>query len=64
MIENTMKISEILQQEKVNLSFEFFPPKKDMPFDSVQEATEIVSKLNPAFFSLLTERQEELLTIR
>lgn len=52
MIENTMKISEILQQDKVNLSFEFFPPKKDMPFDSVQEATEIVSKLNPAFFSI------------
>lgn len=45
-----MKISEILQQEKINLSFEFFPLKKNLPFDSVQEATEIVPKLNLAFF--------------
>ncbi len=47
-----MKISEILKEDKVHLSFEFFPPKRDTPFDSVLEATQIASRLNPSFFSI------------
>lgn len=47
-----MKIIDILKTKKVNLSYEFFPPKKDAPFDSVLSATEAVARLNPAFVSI------------
>lgn len=47
-----MKISKILSNKKVNLSYEFFPPKKDASFDSVMAATETVARLNPAFVSI------------
>lgn len=47
-----MKISEILNNRKVNISYEFFPPKKDSSFDTVQRATEQVAELNPAFVSV------------
>lgn len=47
-----MKITDILSNNKVNLSYEFFPPKKDSSFDSVLAAAQAVSQLNPAFVSI------------
>ncbi len=47
-----MKISEILKQDKLLLSFEVFPPKTDTAFESVKEATQEIAKLNPSFVSV------------
>ena len=35
-----MKISELLKQDKVTLSFEVFPPKADSAFEGVKKAVE------------------------
>ena len=47
-----MKISEILSGGGHRLSFEVFPPKTDMNFDSVKVATEEIAKLRPSFMSV------------
>lgn len=47
-----MKITDILNNKRVNLSYEFFPPKKDASFDSVLNAAQTVSELSPAFVSI------------
>ena len=47
-----MKISEVLKQDKLLLSFEVFPPKTDTAFDSVKSATEEIAKLKPSFMSV------------
>ena len=47
-----MKIIDLLKKEKLSLSFEVFPPKTEMGFDSVREATEEIAKLRPAFMSV------------
>ncbi|MCR5467398.1 MAG: methylenetetrahydrofolate reductase [NAD(P)H] [Lachnospiraceae bacterium] len=47
-----MKISEILKERKMSLSYEVFPPKKESSFDSVKTATEKIAKLNPSFMSV------------
>lgn len=47
-----MKISELLQSEKLSLSFEVFPPKTEMGFESVKNATEEIAKLAPSFMSV------------
>lgn len=47
-----MKISEVLKQDKLLLSFEVFPPKTDTAFDSVKHATEEIAKLKPSFMSV------------
>ena len=39
-----MKIKEKLQEKKVNISFEVFPPKTDSNFESVKHATEEIAK--------------------
>ncbi|MBE7033205.1 MAG: methylenetetrahydrofolate reductase [NAD(P)H] [Ruminococcaceae bacterium] len=46
-----MKLSELFS-DKLSLSFEVFPPKTDMAFDSVKHATEEIAKLKPAFMSV------------
>ena len=46
-----MKLSEIFS-DKLSLSFEVFPPKTDMAFDSVKTATEEIAKLRPSFMSV------------
>ncbi len=46
-----MKLSNIFS-DKLSLSFEVFPPKTDMAFDSVKTATEEIAKLKPAFMSV------------
>lgn len=47
-----MKISDILSDGKLHLSFEVFPPKNDTAFDSVKHATEEIAKLRPSFMSV------------
>ena len=47
-----MKISELLKQEKLSISFEVFPPKTMTAFESVKNATEEIAKLKPAFMSV------------
>ena len=47
-----MKLVDILNQDKLSLSFEVFPPKTDMAFDSVKHATEEIAKLAPSFMSV------------
>ena len=47
-----MKISEILKQDRLLLSFEVFPPKSDYAFESVQDAVRKVATLRPAFMSV------------
>ncbi len=47
-----MKLSEILKQDTLSLSFEVFPPKTDSAFDSSRQATEQIAKLQPSFMSV------------
>ena len=47
-----MKITEIINKEKLTLSFEVFPPKTESNYDSVKMATEEIAKLKPAFMSV------------
>ncbi len=47
-----MKIIDLLNQDKLSLSFEVFPPKSETTFDSVKSATEEIAKLCPSFMSV------------
>ncbi len=47
-----MKIINLLSENKLSLSFEVFPPKTEMGFDSVKSATKEIAKLRPAFMSV------------
>ncbi len=47
-----MKIIDLLSEKKLSLSFEVFPPKTEMGFDSVKSATEEIAKLHPSFMSV------------
>lgn len=47
-----MKITDVLKQDRLLLSFEVFPPKTDTVFDSVKTATEEIAKLRPSFMSV------------
>ena len=47
-----MKLTEILNSDKLSISFEVFPPKADSAFDSVKSATEEIAKLKPSFMSV------------
>ena len=47
-----MKLTEFLNQKKLALSFEVFPPKTDTAFESVKHATEEIAKLRPSFMSV------------
>lgn len=47
-----MKITEILNNGKMSLSFEVFPPKTDTAFESVQQATREIAKLKPSYMSI------------
>ena len=47
-----MKISDILNSEKMSLSFEVFPPKKETSFDNVRAATEQIAAFRPSFMSV------------
>lgn len=47
-----MKIKERLQENKVHISFEVFPPKTDAGFESVMEAVEKIAALKPSYISV------------
>lgn len=47
-----MKITDILKQNTLSLSFEVFPPKTETGFESVRAATEEIAKLKPSFMSV------------
>jgi methylenetetrahydrofolate reductase (NADPH) len=47
-----MKLSEILNSNKVTLSFEVFPPKATANYESVKEAAYNVAALNPDYMSV------------
>ncbi|MBR2499761.1 MAG: methylenetetrahydrofolate reductase [Clostridia bacterium] len=47
-----MKIIDLLTQDTLSLSFEVFPPKTEMSFESVKTATEEIAKLKPSFMSV------------
>ncbi len=47
-----MKLTELLCDDKLSLSFEVFPPKTDTAFESVKHATEEIAKLRPSFMSV------------
>ena len=47
-----MKISKILRDGRLSISFEVFPPKTDASFDSIRSATEEIAALTPSFMSV------------
>ena len=47
-----MKIIDILNSDKLSLSFEVFPPKTETSFESVKTATEEIARLMPSFMSV------------
>lgn len=47
-----MKLSEMLNSDKLSLSFEVFPPKTDSSFDTVKTAVFEIAKLHPSFMSV------------
>lgn len=47
-----MKITDLIKNQKLSISFEVFPPKTDTVFESVRQATEEIAKLRPAFMSV------------
>ncbi|MBE7027880.1 MAG: methylenetetrahydrofolate reductase [NAD(P)H] [Ruminococcaceae bacterium] len=47
-----MKISELITNGKLHLSFEVFPPKSETSFENVKHATEEIAKLTPSFMSV------------
>lgn len=47
-----MKIIDRMLEDRVNISFEVFPPKTDDTFDKVLKATDEIAKLNPSFISV------------
>lgn len=47
-----MKLTDILNNDKLSLSFEVFPPKTDANFESVRETVKEIATLKPAFISV------------
>lgn len=47
-----MKISELFSKGKCIFSFEVFPPKKDMPADTIYSTLQSLKELDPAFISV------------
>ena len=47
-----MKLTDIIKQETLSLSFEVFPPKTNSAFESVKNAVEEIAALHPAFMSV------------
>lgn len=47
-----MKIIDRLNEDRIHISFEVFPPKTDAGFDKVLEATDRIAELNPSYISV------------
>lgn len=50
--ETDVKIIDRILENRVNISFEVFPPKTEAAYDKVLEATEAIAKLAPSFISV------------
>lgn len=47
-----MKITDLLNEDKVTLSFEVFPPKTSSKYENVLKVAEKIASLNPSFMSV------------
>ena len=47
-----MKISDILAKGRPSVSFEIFPPKRDVPFDGIRETVSRLAEQRPSFISV------------
>lgn len=47
-----MKIIDKLNEDKIHISFEVFPPKTDAGFDKVLDATDRIAQLKPSYISV------------
>ena len=47
-----MKIIDRLNEDRIHISFEVFPPKKDEDYDKVIRAVDEIATLDPAFISV------------
>lgn len=47
-----MKITQLLQEDKVTLSLEVFPPKKDTAVEQVSRSVREIAALQPDFMSV------------
>ena len=47
-----MKIIDILNEDRIHISFEVFPPKTDAGFEKVKDATDKIAQLNPSYISV------------
>lgn len=47
-----MKIIDLLNNDRLTISFEVFPPKTDTSFENVSHATEKIAQLAPSFMSV------------
>ena len=47
-----MKIREILAKGRPSVSFEIFPPRRDVPFDGIRATVERLARQKPAFMSV------------
>lgn len=47
-----MKLTTVLNSDKLSLSFEVFPPKTDSSFDTVEKAVFKIAELKPSFMSV------------
>ena len=47
-----MKIIDKLNEDRIHISFEVFPPKTDAGFEKVKDATDKIAQLNPSYISV------------
>ena len=47
-----MKIIDKLNEDRIHISFEVFPPKTDAGFEKVKDATDKIARLNPSYISV------------
>ena len=55
-----MKIIDRLNDGRIHISFEVFPPKKDEDYEKVAAATDEIAKLDPAFISVDVYKRQDL----
>ena len=47
-----MKITDLLKDKRLSISFEVFPPKDETSFADIKEATEDIARIRPSFMSV------------
>ena len=59
-----MKIIDKLNEDRIHISFEVFPPKTDAGFEKVKDATDKIAQLNPSYISVTYVPAEEQVRIQ